>query len=198
MKRVAFVISHLGADSHALCEILDRNPRVQFFQTNAVYDYINVIEALTSHPHKLNNAAAVWLDELLHNHYFAHKGLYKFAKFIYLIRDAKFTLNGIVKESWEANHLELYYTFRLRRIYEMARKTPGAVLLTHDDLITGRGFKVIEDYLNLKVPLELDESLFSKKRSHNPLLSSDNIERAQQTYERYLYLMRQMPISRPN
>lgn len=194
MKRVAFVVSHLGADSAALCQILDKNPRVQFFQTNTVYDGIGAIEGLVSHEHKLKNVAAIWLDELLYNHYFANKCLYRCAKFIYLIREAKPTLNGIVKEKWETDHAHLYYMFRLRRIYEMARKTPGAVLLTHDDLITGRGFPLVEEYLSLKQPLEQDDSLLNKVRSYNPLVSPKNLEVAQQSYERYLYLIRQMPI----
>lgn len=174
--------------------MLDKNPRVQFFPRNAVYDGIGAVESLTALPHKLNNVAAVWLDELLYNHYFAHRCLYRMAKFIYLIREPKPTLNLITKEGWQADHMELYYTFRLRRIYEMTRKTPGAILLTHEDVQTGRGLRLIEEYLNLKMPLECDADSLSKARSYNPLVSSLNLEVAQQAYERYLYLIRQLPI----
>lgn len=191
MKKVTLVVSHALSGSTALCQILDKNPRVQWCRANLVYNHPDVLEVLTSQPHKLSNSAAIWLDDVLHNFYFTHKALYQFCKFVYVIRDAKPTLNLLAKTRGDAPGMFRYYTYRLRRICEMARNTPGAVLLTWDDMLTGRGFSLLKQYLCLKEPLVSDEALFPKT-DHNPYVTSAMIEHAQAAYERYYYYLRNL------
>jgi hypothetical protein len=178
-KKVTLVISHEDSGSTDLCRILDKNSRVQWCKVDVIYDHPIKLQSILAIPHKLNNAAAIWLDELLYNHYFTHKRLYEMCRFIYVIRDAKSSKS--VK----------YYTYRLRRICEMARCTPGAVLLTYDDIITGRCNPLLEDYLCLKEPLIIDKSLFSV-----PSFYVDSY--AQESYERYLYYLKQFNLRRVN
>jgi hypothetical protein len=88
-----------------------------------------------------------------------------------------------------------YYTYRLRRICEMARRTPGAVLLTWDDMITGRGFPLLEKYLHLKEPLVNEEKLWPQAQS-NANVTSAIIDQAQHSYERYFYYLRNLNLRR--
>ncbi len=69
----------------------------------------------------------------------------------------------------------------------MARRTPGAVLATWDDLVTGRCFPTLEKYLCLKEPL--DRSIIVG--GERPGLLKPQWERqAQAAYERYLHFLR--------
>lgn len=180
MKQVAFVVSHLGSDSGLFCESLDKNPRVQWFKSNVIYDHISTVEKLVDKPHKLKNAAAIWLDELLYNFNFSSKYLYSCCKFIYVIRPPKPTLSCI------GEGFVNYYTYRLRRICEMARCTPGAVLLTWDDLVAGR-LDLVENYLNLKEKIDPIQGIVPTKSVQWSIL--DN---AQQSYEKYLYYLKNL------
>lgn len=192
MKKAVLVISHEGSNSDALCEILNRNPRVQFTHPNLVYNHPEVVESLTNHVHKLSNSAAVWLDMVLHNFYFSHKEIYKMCKFIYMIREPKPTLNSIVDLNSNADCVTRYYCYRLRRICEMARDTPGSLLLQWEDVYTGRAFHLIERFLGLKEPLQPDQLLFVQPKP-NPFVTTNMIETCQNAYERYLYYLKNLP-----
>lgn len=132
--------------------------------------------------HKLDTTAAIYGDHVLHNHNFCSKSFYNFSKFIYVIRPPKPTLNLIahnIKELTPDGSFK-YYCLRLRRIYEMARKS-GGLVVTHDGLSKSLNF--IEDYLNLKNKLtykELKEPVIS---DIDPVL----LKEADDCYERYLY-----------
>src|SRR5581483_5367312 len=129
MKQVTIVVSHEGSGSSALCSLLDKNSRIQWCKPNIIYDHPFSLEKITSISHKLKNAAAIWLDEILYNHYFSSKILYEWCRFIYVIREAKPTLSLITESRADLLGKARYYTYRLRRICEMARRTPGAVLV---------------------------------------------------------------------
>lgn len=193
MKKVALVISHAGSGSSDLCKVLDANPRVQLYRSNMVYNHPTLLEAITQQPHKCGNAAAVWVDELLYNVLFTSKALYDCCKFIYVVREAVPTLSLITESKSLLPQMVRYYTYRLRRICEMARKTPGAVLLTWEDMATGRGFKVLEEYLNLKEPLALREFPRAPAKS---FVGGPLVTQAQSSYERYLYYLRNLPLRR--
>ena len=61
-----------------------------------------------------------------------------------------------------------YYCFRLRRLYEMAKKTPGAIFLTWDDIKSKKKLELVENYLNIKEKINLDNSLISKFKMRLP------------------------------
>lgn len=191
MKKAVLVISHEGSNSDALCEILNRNPRVQLTHPNLVYNHPEVVESLTNHTHKLSNSAAVWLDVVLHNFYFSHKEIYKMCKFIYMIREPKPTLDSIVDLNSNTDCVIRYYCYRLRRICEMARSTPGSLLLQWEDVYTGRAFHLVERFLGLKEPLQLDQLLFVQPKP-NPFVTTSMIETCQNAYERYLYYLKNL------
>ena len=191
MKRIVFLISHVGSDSDKLLQILNEKPRVQIVDKGGYYDHPKDLDHFSTQSHKMDGTAAIYGDHLLHNANFSCEALHSIGKFIYLIREAKPSLNE--NSVHPRRSVENYYRFRLRRIYEMASKTPGAVFLTWDDIRTGKGFPLIEDYLGLKEPLIAREDLFPKSiKDHYPF---DLVERCQDAYEKYLYRLRNLKLS---
>ena len=149
MKNVVFIVSHLGSGSGALIYLLNQNPRLQIESLAANYAHPLDMEVLTSIAHKNETSAAYWGDHLVFNHQIGHKSLYGLCKFIYLLRPARPTLNEIVAADYTPLGAMRYYCFRLRRMWEMFRRTPGAVLCTHDEAVSGKIFPAIEQYLDL-------------------------------------------------
>jgi len=196
MRTVVFVVSHLGSESHELVRILNNNPRVQISNTeNEHYNHPLDLRNLLEKKHKLDNAAAVYGDHLLFNYCLSSKAIYSICKFIYLIRPAKSTLN-IIRRLYP-NYTNLtayrYYCFRLRRIFEMAKKTPGSVLITWSDLANDKGYSLIEKYLNLKEPLvHSNEGFLETDEDEIP---AEYVDLAQSSYERYLYSLKQIDLS---
>jgi len=109
-----------------------------------------------------------------------------------LIRPAKPTLWEIKTNKEEYSELTAcrYYCFRLRRIYEMARSTPGAILLTYDDLSSRKGLDLIQEYLNLAQPLVSQKLLEPKEEDFSSFLMNT----AQDCYEKYLYHLKQLDL----
>lgn len=193
MKKALFLITHECSGSNILRKALDKTSRVQFFENQAIYAHFSNVENLTSQNHKLKNVAAIWAEELLYNYQFQSKRLYDSCKFIYFIRDAKSTLGEVVKKRNESQSKTLYYTYRLRRIFEMARKTPNAIWMTYDDLIAGRKIDFVEKYLYLREPLEINHKFEQTK--HNNFISNEQISYAERAYERYYYKLSKLNFS---
>lgn len=194
MKKVALVISHSGSGSSALCHILDNTKRVQWCRTNLTYHHPEDLEALTSLSHKTNDISAVWLDDVLYNFQFSGKCLYNMCRFIYVIRPPKPTLGVLVKQPADNLYMTRYYTYRLRRMYEMAKKT-GGLLLTWDDLITGKSFDLLREYLCVREELRIDPAFFPENKA-NPVMAANFVQEAQVAYERYFYRFNNMPLLR--
>ena len=201
MKKVAFIISHMGSGSDYLVDILNNNPRCAFFTSPTRYEHPDSLQWIFKY-HKLNSySGAIYGDHLLFNHSFCCKSLYNCCKFIYIIRPARQSLNEIfanVKKGYNKNSMVNYYRYRLRRICEMAKITKDSVLLTYDELISGKNFGIIEKYLNLIQPLqnvdvdgELDLSI---KENH---FSESIISQTQDCYEKYFYYLNNLGIKRP-
>jgi hypothetical protein len=174
----------MGSCSEDLFSSLSGNQRVVCYRTGRVYSHPLVVEELTSLPHKLDNTAAIWMDELLHNYQFSCKAMYSFCKFIYMVREAEPTLNCLVEAGYRPDAAVRYYCYRLRRMCEMARKTPGGILVIASDI--PKGLPLIEKYLNLKQPLRVPSVQDSKRG----LVKWPLIEHAQKRYERYLYFLK--------
>ena len=82
--------------------------------------------------------AKIFYDKLTLNYQLASPALYNLCKFIYVLRGAT-SIEYIVDKGYSEECAFNYYTFRLRRIYELATKAPG-LLLTWENLISGQAF----------------------------------------------------------
>lgn len=192
MNNVLFITSHIHSGSSGLIEIMNQNPRVEIRDTDIGYDHPDKLKSLFQHGHKLDNTAAIYGEHLLFNMHFTSSVFYDFCKFIYIIRDAKSTIEEIMsdkKRNYSLNNAIRYYCYRLRRMCEMAKKTPGAILLRWQDLSTREGLELVEDYLNLKQPLE--ERLFS---SPEITLASELTDKSQDVFERHLYYLNNLDL----
>jgi hypothetical protein len=190
MKKVLFLTSHLKSGSDVLYHILDQNPRVQGFRSGFPYYDMPTILALTQQRHKLDNQAAIYMDELLYNFWLQTKDAYKHCKFIYVIRPPEQTLNELVR-IYKPQAACNYYCYRLRRMCEMAKRTPGAVLLTWEDIETGRGLPLVERYLGLKQPLEM---MPMKKGASTNLVPLELVRHADVAFNRYYHFLRSQPL----
>lgn len=184
--------SHPYSGSSALCESLAKHPKVQFcpLARRRPYSHPLTLLDLTKCPHKLLNRSALYLDELLYNSELSTRAAYKECKFIYLIREPEPVLGFLMgNEKKKVGFAVREYTFRLRRLCEMARRTPGAVFLTWEDLLLGK-LEVVQEYLGLK-GLEFNPELLAPyRRSFNISPGLDSLSYANDAYERYLYYLK--------
>ena len=187
MKKVTFVISHLGSDSTELVRILNENPRIKIHTSNTNYESVSDLDWLFESGHKTNNSSAIYGDHLLYNTQLSTIALYKFCQFIYVIRPARPSLN-IISCTKGAKSAYRYYCFRLRRICEMAKRTPNALLVTWNDLSNGRAFSCIEKLLNLKEELKPTHQSFMVENEPAP----EYQEKSQDSYERHLYYLKHL------
>lgn len=192
MKKVCFITSHLMSGSDLLFDALDQNPRVHGFRFDRPYVDVPAIAELTYKRHKLNNEAAVYMDELLFNHSLQTKDAYKLCKFVYVVRPPERVLNELVVAGYKPWAACNYYCYRLRRMCEMAKRTPGAVLLTYEDIITGRGLPLVEEYLNLKSTLEMTAT--KKGTGVSSLVPLDLVRHADRAFNRYFHFLCHQPV----
>jgi hypothetical protein len=191
MNRIVLITSHLASGSSELIKILNKNERIQVSESNIIYEGISDLESLKSNKHKLNNSAAIFGDHILFNINFSNKSLYSCLKFIYCIRSGTDTMNELISKYHYTPETGFnYYCFRLRRLYEMAHQTPGAVFLTWNNLADGKGLDLIDQYLELKEPLLSEPDLFIKNKDDDvPYIIR---QQAEDYYEQYFYLFNQL------
>jgi hypothetical protein len=99
MKKIVFICSHLCSGSSALYDAMNENPRIHGFKQNSLNAYespFNLV-TLTNKTHKMNNASAIYMDELLKNYQFTSKESYSYCNFIYIVRSPEFTITGVAE-----------------------------------------------------------------------------------------------------
>lgn len=197
MKRVCFVVSHLGSGSTDLVDVLNGNPRCDIKSSSVRYSGPEDLEWLFAGRHKCRDSSAIYGDHLLFNTSLSCRNLYDICKFIYVVRPARASLNEIpmVREHGLSGRFAArYYSFRLRRICEMARRTKDALFLTWDDLASGRAFPSIEEYLGLKSQLKAEHDHFSASVRDD--FDERLISECQDAYERYYYYLAGLGLNR--
>ncbi len=196
MKKACFIVSHLGSGYRDLVGALNRNPRCEFNESGSQYDGPAALDWMFLREHKCRDISAVYGDVLVYNTQLSCKNLYEFCRFVYLVRPARSSLNSIL--SSERNYTEetaaAYYRFRLRRMCEMAKRTPDAVLVTWDDLAKGRAFPTIEEYLGLNQQLSSTYEEFMSDDTDR--FNEGLVNECQDAYERYYYYLNRLNLRR--
>lgn len=178
-------------------DVLNKNPRCQIHDSEAQYNNPSSLEWMFAAGHKCRDSSAVYGDHLLFNMSLSHKSFFDFCKFIYVIRPARASLNEIMTlrdKKYTQEDAAKYYRFRLRRICEMAKRSPDSVLLTWDDLAKGTAFPIIEHYLGLSTQLKTEFNHFSS--GMNDIFKENLIEECQDAYERYYYYLNRLKLRR--
>lgn len=198
MRKILFVASHLGSGSDIVYNSLNQNPQVQGYKSSGegnVYMHPLALLSLVNCRHKLNNSSAIFMDELLFNYCFQIKSAYKTCKFIYVIRDAEPTLNWLVENThFKPLQAQRYYVYRLRRLCEMAKRTPGAVILNSYDLKNKQGGELITKYLDLIEPFEYGDFKFPEPKKEG-LLPASLVKEADEAFEKYWYFLQNQDLS---
>lgn len=187
MKKVCFIISHHGSGSFDLLNILNQNPRCDIHSSQYSYDNPQDLNWMFLKNHKCRDNSAVYGDHLLYNMSFSCKKLYNYCKFIYVIRPARASLNEMISMNYQQEYAARYYRYRLRRICEMAKKTPDSVLVTWEDLVKGY-FSEIENMLNLKEKLYLKNHHFITQETNS--FKESLVSECEDAYERYYYYLK--------
>lgn len=189
MKNILFIVSHLGSGYENLIHSLNKNERIDIKFLQLSYTHPEILDYLYGDGHKLDNSASFYGDLIIFNKNFSCKAFYKFSKFIYFINSPQKTLNKICLYN-KLNEKEAfrYYSFRLRRIYEMACCTKGSIITTHDDLANSKNFNLIENYLNMKGNF----SYYFKEEEIENRISSSLMKLANDCYEKYLFLFKKL------
>lgn len=189
MKNALFVISHLGSGSDDLVRTLNRNSRVMIYEIGGLYNHYSSLQSLFRLQHKTRDASAIYGDHLLYNTTFYCSNLYPHCKFIYVIASPKSAIPLIVEhKKYSPTAACRYYTYRLRRICEMAKRTSGSVLLKSESM--KRKMPLVENYLGLKEPLKFVRSENKSKVT----LDTDVMSVAEESYERHLYFLSQQDL----
>ena len=68
------------------------------------------------------------------------------------------------------------------------RVNKNFIFITNDDLVNKKNFNLIENYLNLKAKLTYPEVI----NDDNNVISSDLLKKANDCYEKYLFLMKSL------
>lgn len=192
MKKVCFVVSHLGSGSSSLVSSLNANPRCEIRESGARYEGPSAVRWLFKLGHKCRDAGAVYGDHLLFNSSLASRDLYGQFRFIFVARPARHSLNEIIRAGYDESGASSYYRFRLRRICEIAKRSPGALLLTWDDLAKDSSLRIIEDYLGLSEPLRMRPPLEDGKES----CSEKTVDECQRAYDRYYHYLDALELRR--
>jgi hypothetical protein len=176
---------------------MNDNPRCSI--ENSIVSYRNPedLKWLFEKPHKCRDSSAIYGDHLLFNTSFSCKKLYDHCKFIYVLRPPRAALNEIsmMRElGYEGRFAARYYSFRLRRICEMARNTRDSLFLTWDDLASGGAFQAIEQYLGLKHQLRAKVHHFMN--TFSDVFNEKLIAECEDAYERYYYFMSRLDMRR--
>lgn len=193
MKKVCFVVSHLGSGSGSLVASLNAHPQCEIHQSATRYESPSSLRWLFRMGHKCRDASAVYGDHLLFNASISNREVYRACKPIVVVRPARHSLNEIIRGGYRPEGAAAYYRFRLRRICEFARRCPWAVLLEWDDLAKEGTLRIIEDYLGLSKPL----IPISQPVEPPDACPERLVEECQEAYERYHYYLSGLKLRRP-
>lgn len=188
MRNVLFVISHHGSESMDLVESLNGNPKIVVYNVNGLYGHIDHFENLTSFPHKISDTSAIYGDHLLTNTTYYCEDFYHYCRFIYLLSPAKQALPRIVDIGYTVDGAQNYYKFRLHRMCEMIKRSPGSIVIPEGMIQTS--LPKIEQYLGLKKPLRYSQKVENSETD----IPSEVIDKSQQSYERFLYFIKQQDV----
>jgi hypothetical protein len=193
LKNVLFIATHLHSGHDILTNSLNQNERIDLKNQRLMYEHPEVLNHLFSFKHKNPNSASIYGDLLLNNKDFTCKSFYKFAKFIFLIRKPEETLPLILinDKNYTQETAYMYYSFRLRRLYEMAFEIKNFIFLKYDDLILNKKNN-IKEYLKLNEEIEFtfNSDQITPFVNVNPLI----INKANKCYEKYLYKINQLSL----
>jgi hypothetical protein len=125
VRKVLFIMTHVGSGWEELVEALERNPRVHCFNTGRAYHHPDDVRLLTQMPHRKETSASIWADVIFHNKDFTMKRLAQHYNFVFWSKpfdEIKFDL--INKHGYGPKQAEAYYACRLEGMRQYWNRHP--------------------------------------------------------------------------
>ena len=185
MKKVVFLMSHVGSGSNALYALLASNPRIMGLENDNVYDNQASLITAAERKHKLNNASRMYLDHILYNFQYNLRPD-PWVRMVFLAREPEGSIDYMVnRRIFRRPEAKRYYLYRMRRMCELARRNPNSIFLTYSRLREGRGLVELRDYLELKDDLSFSQEFVVP--SGKNCLQLHEYESLSSAYEKYIY-----------
>lgn len=185
MKKVVFLMSHIGSGSNALYSLLASHPRIMGLENENVYDSQISLIAAAERKHKLNNASRIYLDHILYNFQYSLRPD-PWVRMVFLAREPEGSIDYMVnRKIFKKSEAKRYYLYRMRRMCELAKRNPNSIFLTYSKIREGRGLSELRDYLELKENLSFSQDF--NLPSGKSCLQLNEYESLSTAYEKYIY-----------
>jgi hypothetical protein len=187
-KELLLVITHYR-ENNVLVDTLNTNKRIQKIDLQ-LYKDINNLFSLGSIRSGYRKNPHIYMDPLYYNHQFSFAPLLNFCKFIYLVNKPRLVMPNLIgNKTYSSESCLNYYCFRLRKIYEMIRKTPKQNFRVYfdEEFTLPETYKKIQEFLDLK-----EEFNIRKENSVADFnISNTILEKANECYEKYRFKIKE-------
>jgi hypothetical protein len=142
MKKLLFLMTHLGSKWEDLAMILKTSLKIDDSRSDCVFYHLDDLRKINEKPHKNDNANAIWLVPILHNIQINRMmilALRNAHKFIFFANHMN--LEEIMKNGYTRQNAEAYFHSRLNGMNSYHKLIPNAPWINYYDA------EVIEDYL---------------------------------------------------
>lgn len=184
MNKILLVCSNLHSGSEHLVKSLCSGSRVQkisrdYTNTKVLFDNILIKEYGKKPTH--------YIDHIIYNYQFSNKNLLNHCFFIFLIGDPRVCISNMVEAGLSERQSCDYYLLRIRRLYEMIKKSKNKIVLFPEDLLNQNLYKFIHQKLGIKDRIKPKFKNTTKKDIN---LDRKIIIEAEDFYEKYRYIIK--------
>lgn len=182
-----FVATHYGAGGSMLMTMLGANRRFGKVsrEDGQTYRDPTVLAAVQRDAAARQPQARVFVDRLIANHELSHDFYYENVLFVFLVREPEESIKYMMETGYTEAAALRYYSYRLRRLCEMARKARHKIVVAWDELADKSAFPAIKEFLGLK---ELT-SIYRPEKSKETVAGA-TVSSARRCYERHLRYLR--------
>jgi hypothetical protein len=188
MNKILLIVSHLESGSNILIQNLDSGVRLQSLNFN-LYSNLDCLSFKRPNT-EYKKRPKVYFDHILYNHEFSCKELFKYLSFVYVIGDPKKSLDNIVyNKTYDERTACNYYCFRVRRIYEMIKKSNNCLAFFDEDLQNDETYNKIHQMLGIKDKIKIKNNTQDKKEIY---IDRNIMSEAERFYEKYRYKIKSL------
>jgi hypothetical protein len=167
--------------------VLEQNPKIQVFQTGIEYKHPDDLKKLWENRHRNDNAAAWWVDVILHNKDFSCRKLKDCCKFMYFSADPMLALHHVPYGVFSA---AAYLRFRYMGIRYWGERTKGMWADYRTHFINPSLFREnIDSFLpELSFDYQFDDEAeeWSREINATDSINETLLEECLRAYERYV------------
>jgi hypothetical protein len=188
MNKILLIVSHLESGSESLVQNLDSGVKLQRLNFN-LYSNLDCLSFKRPNT-EYRKRPKVYFDHILYNHEFSCKELFKYLNFVYVVGDPKKSLDNIVhNKTYDERTACNYYCFRVRRIYEMIKKSNDCLVFFDEDLQNDETYNKIHQTIGIKDKIKIKNNTQDKKEIY---IDRNIMNEAESFYEKYRYKIKSL------